>query len=267
MAESARPVALITGASGGIGLELARLCARGGHDLILVARNQGKLEEIAKYLSGMYQTRVELIAADLDDAEAPAAIVDAAARRGMVVDVLINNAGFGAWGLFGRADLERQLTMIQVNVLALTHLTRLLLPGMITRRKGRILNVASTAAFAPGPLMAVYYATKAYVLSFSEAISNELRGTGITVTALCPGPTRTGFAETAGLVGSNLFNGSNVMGVESVAEAGYRGMMRGRAVVIPGLANKVIVQSLRIAPRWAVRMVTRWFQEARRGDA
>jgi hypothetical protein len=266
MAESPRPVALITGASGGIGLELARLCAKGGHDLILVARNQAKLEEIAKYLSGMYQIRVELIAADLADAEAPAAIVGAAAGRGMAVDVLVNNAGFGDWGLFGRADLERQLAMIQVNVIALTQLTRLLLPGMVTRRKGRILNVASTAAFAPGPLMAVYYATKAYVLSFSEAISTELRGTGITVTALCPGPTRTGFAEAAGVVGSNLYHGPNVMGVESVAESGYRGMMRGRTVVIPGLANKLIVQSIRISPRWAVRMVTRWFQERRRGE-
>ena len=266
MAESVRPVALITGASGGIGLELARLCAKGGHDLILVARNQAKLEEIAKYLSGMYQRRVELIAADLTDAETPAAIVDVATGRGMVVDVLINNAGIGDWGLFGRADLERQLTMIQVNVTALTHLTRLLLPGMITRRKGRILNVASTAAFAPGPLMAVYYASKAYVLSFSEAIGNELSGTGITVTALCPGPTRTGFAATAGLLGSNLFNGPNVMGVEPVAEAGYRGMMRGRAVVVPGMANKLIVQSTRISPRWAVRMVTRWFQEGRRRE-
>jgi short-subunit dehydrogenase len=266
MAESARPVALITGASGGIGLELARLCAKGGHDLILVARHQTKLEEIAKYLSGMYQIRVELIMADLSDAETPAAIVDTAASRGMVVDVLVNNAGFGDWGLFGRADLERQLEMIQVNVTALTQLTRLLLPGMITRRKGRILNVASTAAFAPGPLMAVYYATKAYVLSFSEAIGNELSGTGITVTALCPGPTRTGFATTAGLVGSNLFNGPNVMGVESVAAAGYRGMMRGRMVVVPGMANKLLIQSIRISPRWAVRMITRWFQEGRKGE-
>lgn len=260
-----RPVALITGASGGIGLELARLCAKGGHDLILVARNQAKLEEIAKYLSGMYQIRVELIVADLADAETPAAIVDTAATRGLVVDVLINNAGFGDWGLFGRADLERQLAMIQVNVTALTELTRRFLPGMISRRKGRIMNVASTAGFTPGPLMAVYYATKAYVLSFSEAIANELSGTGITVTALCPGPTLTGFAGTAGLTGSNLFNAPNVMAVESVAETGYRGMMRGRTVVIPGLANKFLIQSIRISPRWAVRMVTRWFQEGRRG--
>jgi short-subunit dehydrogenase len=266
MADSVRPVALITGASGGIGLELARLCAKGGHDLILVARNQAKLEEIAKYLSGMYQIRVELIAADLADAEAPAAVVGAAAGRGMVVDVLVNNAGFGDWGLFGRADLDRQLAMIQVNVIALTQLTRLLLPGMITRRKGRILNIASTAAFAPGPLMAVYYATKAYVLSFSEAIANELSGTGITVTALCPGPTRTGFAATAGLVGSNLFNGPNVMAVEAVAEAGYRGMMQGRTIVVPGLANNLLIQSMRISPRWAVRMITRWFQEGRRKE-
>jgi short-subunit dehydrogenase len=192
--------------------------------------------------------------------------VEAAADRGMAVDVLVNNAGFGDWGLFGRADLERQLTMIQVNVIALTELTRRLLPGMISRRRGRILNVSSTAGFAPGPLMAVYYATKAYVLSFSEAIANELSGTGITVTALCPGPTRTGFAATAGVTGSNLFGTPNVMAMEPVAEAGYRGMMRGRAVVVPGLANKLLLFVIRLSPRWAVRKVTRWFQEGRKGE-
>jgi uncharacterized protein len=218
------------------------LCAKGGHDLILVARNQAKLEEITKYLSGMYAIRVESIVADLADAEVPAAIAEELARRGLAVDLLINNAGFGDWGLFGRANIERQLAMIQVNVIALTHLTRLLLPGMVHRRRGRILNVASTAGFAPGPLMAVYYATKAYVVSFSEAIGNELQGTGVTVTALCPGPTQTGFAE-----------------------AGYRGMMRGRAIVIPGIANKLLIQCIRIAPRWLLRAITRWFQEGRTG--
>lgn len=263
MSEPGRPVALVTGASGGIGLELARLCAKGGHDLVLVARNQAKLEEIAKYLSGMYQIRVEVIPADLADAEAPAAIVEETGRRGLTIDVLVNNAGFGDWGLFGRADLERQLAMIQVNVTSLTHLTRLLLPGMVHRRRGRILNVASTAAFAPGPLMAVYYATKAYVLSFSEAIGNELAGTGITVTVLCPGPTRTGFADRAGLQDSNLFGSPMVMDAAGVAEAGYRGMLHGKAIVIPGLLNKLVIQSIRISPRWAVRMVTRWFQERR----
>jgi short-subunit dehydrogenase len=260
---AARPVALITGASGGIGLELARLAAKDGHDLILVARSETKLAEIAKYLTGMYQVRVERIVADLADPDAPAAIVERAQGLGMDVEVLINNAGFGDWGLFGRADLARQLEMIQVNVTALTQLTRLFLPGMIHRRRGRILNLGSTAGFAPGPLMSVYYATKAYVISFSEAIGHELRGTGVTVTVLCPGPVRTGFAERAGTGGSNLFSDPNVMEPGPVAEAGYRGMRRGRAIVIPGVANKLLIQSLRLSPRWAVRVITRWFQEGR----
>lgn len=260
---AARPAALITGASGGIGLELARLCAKGGHDLILVARNQAKLEEVAKYLSGMYQIRAEVIAADLADSEAPHAIMQEIESRGLSVDVLVNNAGFGDWGLFGRADLDRQLAMIQVNITALTVLTRLVLPGMVSRHRGRILNVASTAGFAPGPLMAVYYASKAYVISFSEAISNELRGTGITVTALCPGPTRTSFFEQAGMQGSNLATAPHVMAVEPVARAGYRGMMRGAVLVVPGLANKGLIFAIRLGPRWLVRRITRWFQEGR----
>lgn len=266
MTNSARPVALITGASGGIGLELARLCAKGGHDVVLVARNREKLEEAAKYLSGMYGIRAESIAADLKDPDAPQAILGQAERLGMGIDVLINNAGFGDWGLFGRADLQRQLDMLQVNVVALTTLTRLALPRMVSQRKGRILNVASTAAFAPGPLMAVYYASKAYVLSFSEALSNEFKGTGITVTALCPGPTRTGFAEEAGMVHSNLFSSPNVMDAAPVAVAGYQAMMLGRAVVVPGIANKLLIQSIRISPRFLTRMITRWFQEGRQGQ-
>ncbi len=263
MSASGRAVALVTGASSGIGLELARLCARGGHDLVLVARNQAKLEELARYLGGMYHVRVEVVPADLARPEAPEEILHEVSRRGLALEVLINNAGFGEWGLFGRQDLARVLAMIQVNVTALTALTRLVLPQLVSRRKGRILNVASTAAFAPGPLMAVYYATKAYVLHFSEAIGNELRGTGVTVTALCPGPTRTGFAEAAGMGETNLFRGPAVMGVERVALAGYRGMMRGKAVVIPGVLNRLLVLAIRLSPRWAVRQVARWLQERR----
>ncbi len=265
MPDSPRPVALITGASGGLGLELARLAARDGHDLVLVARREEQLREVAKYLNGMYGIRAEVIVADLAEPEAPEAILGQVEQLGLGVDVLVNNAGFGDWGLFGRADLARQLAMVQVNVTALTELTRRCLPRMVSRRGGRILNVASTAAFAPGPLMAVYYASKAYVLSFSEAIGNELQGTGITVTALCPGPTRTGFAAAAGIEESNLFSGPNVMEVGPVAAAGWRGLQRGRAVVVPGLLNKLLLFSVRLGPRWLVRRITRRFQERRAG--
>jgi hypothetical protein len=263
MTDSARSVALITGASGGIGLELARLCAKGGHDVILVARSQAKLEEIAKYLSGMYQARVEIIVADLADPEAPQAIMEEVARRGLGIDVLVNNAGFGQWGLFGRGDPARQLAMVHVNVVALMQLTRLALPRMVSQRRGRILNVASTAGFAPGPLMAVYYATKAFVVSFTEAVAQELKGTGITATALCPGPTRTGFGAEAGTADTNLFKTPAVMDPAPVAEAGYRGMIRGRVLVVPGIPNKLLLLVIRLSPRWAVRVVSRWLQERR----
>jgi uncharacterized protein len=260
---ASRPTALITGASGGIGLELARLCAKDGHDLVLVARNEAKLQEVAKYLNGMYRSRVEVIPADLAQPGQARAIMHAVSDLGMAVDVLVNNAGFGEWGLFGREDPLQVLAMLQVNIVALTELTRLVLPRMVSQHRGRILNLSSTAAFAPGPLMAVYYASKAYVLLFSEAIGNELRGTGVTVTALCPGPTRTGFAERAGVKGTNLFEGPNVMEVQPVALAGYRAMRRGRAVVVPGLFNKLLIFSIRISPRFAVTRITRWFQERR----
>ncbi len=258
-----RPVALITGASGGIGLELARLCARGGHDVILVARNAPKLEELAKYLGGMYNVRTEVIVADLEDPEAPQAILEEVERRGLGVDALINNAGFGDWGLFGRADLEKQLAMVQVNIVALMILTRLVLPRMVSQRKGRILNVASTAAFQPGPLMATYYASKAFVLSFSEALSNEFKGTGITVTALCPGPTSTKFFEVANLPQNIPMTGPFMMPVEPVAEAGYQGMMRGSTVVVPGFLNKLLVFSGRLVPRSIPTAIARRIQEGR----
>jgi short-subunit dehydrogenase len=263
MTTASRPVALITGASGGIGLELARLCAKGGHDLILVARRREKLEEIAKYLGGMYNVRSEIIVADLTDPAAPRAIYDQVEALGLSVDVLINNAGFGQWGLFGRAVLSRQLDMIHVNITALTELTRLFMPKMITARKGRIMNVSSVAGFMPGPLIAVYYASKAFVLSFTEAIGNELQGTGITATALCPGPTKTGFADEAGYSTSNLFATPGVMEAAPVALAGYRGMKRGKAVVIPGWKNKALIFALRLGPRWLVRMISRKLQETR----
>lgn len=261
MTPPARPVALITGASGGIGLELARLCARDGHDVILVARSQAKLEELAKYLSGMYAVRAEVIVADLTDAEAPHAIMERVAALGTGIDVLINNAGFGLWGLFGRQDEQQLLDVLQVNVTALTLLTRLALPRMVTQRRGRILNVASGGGFAPGPLMAVYFATKSYVIHFSEAIANELEGTGVTVTALCPGPVPTGFGAASGMDGVNLQDLPGALDAATVAHIGYRGMRRGKRIVVPGLAMKLLILSIRLGPRWLVLRITRRLQE------
>jgi short-subunit dehydrogenase len=190
-----RLTALITGGSGGIGLEVAKVLGRKGFDLVLVARTRDSLEAAAGQIEGKYEVKVHVFAADLRRREAPEAIFDFLRNEGIAVEILVNNAGFGLGGEFAETKITRELEMIQVNIAALTHLTKLFLPAMIKAKSGRILNLASTAAFQPGPLMAVYYATKAYVLSFSEALAEELRHSGVTVTALCPGPTRTDFAR------------------------------------------------------------------------
>jgi len=247
--------ALITGASGGIGLELARLFAADKWDVALVARSEGKLKEVAAELQSAHGITARVIAADLAKREAPANIIEA--LRGVEIDALVNNAGFGLGGEFAKTDLNAELEMIQVNITALTHLTKLVLPAMVARRRGAILNVASTAAFQPGPLMAVYYATKAYVLSFSEAIADELRNSGVTVTALCPGPTATGFAAAANMESSALFKVTPPAGPKSVARAGYEGMKTGKRIVIPGTKNKLLAQSIRISPRRLVTAIVR----------
>src|SRR6266496_2673190 len=233
-----RQTALVTGGSGGIGLELAKVLARNGFDLVLVSRTRDSLEAAAGQIEGKYDVKVHVFAADLRRREAPEAIFDFLHNENTAIDVLVNNAGFGLGGEFAETELTRELEMIQVNIAALTHLTKLFLPAMIKRRSGRILNVASTAAFQPGPLMSVYYATKAYVLSFSEAIAEELRDSGVTVTALCPGPTQTGFASAANMEASRLF-GNRVARSSDVARAGYDAMKRGTRVVVPGLRNKL----------------------------
>lgn len=258
------PTALVTGASSGIGLELAGLLARDRHDLVLIARNRERLETVARGLSQEYRIRADPLAADLSEPDAPVRIADDLADRSIAVDVLVNDAGFGAHGLFATRPLGEILAMIQVNVTALTHLTALFLPAMLERRAGRILNLASTAAFQPGPLMAVYYATKAYVLSFSEALASETAGTGVTVTALCPGPVRTEFQKRAGTEKTALFTGPLVAPVRDVAEAGFRGLMRGDPLVIPGFGNKALVQALRVSPRRLVTAISRRIQEERR---
>ena len=259
------PTALVTGASSGIGWELANLFASDRHDLVLVARNKERLEQRGRELSAGFGVAVRVIAKDLADPDAPLDIFEEIRAAGFEVDALVNNAAFGVYGPFARTEAARGLEMIQVNVVAVTHLTKLFLPPMLERRRGRILNVSSTAAFQPGPLMAVYYATKAFVLSFSEAIGNELTGSGVTVTALCPGPTNTEFQKVAGMEETRLFTGPLVKDPRSVARAGYAGMKRGKRIVIPGLGNKLLAQSVRFAPRHLVTQVTRFIQEKRSG--
>lgn len=261
-----RPGALVTGASSGIGYELAKILAREGHDLALVARSVDQLEKIAADLAEDFGVRAIAVPADLSDAESPDHVFSQLREADLEVDVLINNAGFGTMGRFARSDTAAQVDMVAVNVSALTHLTRLFLDPMIGRGQGRIMNVASTAAFQPGPFMAVYFATKAYVLSFSEALAEELRGTGVTVTALCPGPTVTGFQKRAGMehapIGGRMVTGD----AAAVARAGYAGMMKGRPVVIPGFFNRVGSKLPRLFPRGlATRVVAR--MTSARGEA
>ncbi len=258
-----RPTALVTGGSGGIGLELAKVLARNGFDLVLVARKRDTLEAAAGQLEGKFDVRVHVFAADLRRREAPQEIFDFLQNENIPIEVLVNNAGFGLGGEFSETAVQRELDMIQVNIAALTHLTKLFLAPMIKRRSGRVLNVASTAAFQPGPLMAVYYATKAYVLSFSEALSEELRNTEITVTALCPGPTDTDFADTAEMGSSRLFNTFGIADAADVAKYGFDAMMSGKRLAIPGIKNKILAQANRLAPRALSARLARIAQESR----
>ena len=241
--------ALVTGASVGIGLELARLLAADCYSLVLVARNAERLNTVAVELTTLGAPAVRVIPKDLSKPNACEEI--AAELAGAPIDILINNAGFGVGGQFCEADIGQQLDLLQVNIVALTHLARLILPGMIQRRRGRVMNLASVAAFVAGPWMALYYASKAYVLSFSLALSEECRNSGVTVTAVCPGPTQTEFFDRAGVASAALSKG-NLMSAESVARIGYAAMMRGRPLVVTGLANKTIAQITRFLPRMAL---------------
>jgi uncharacterized protein len=254
--------ALITGASGGIGEELARLMAADGSDLVLVARSRERLQALADELGSSHRITARVVAKDLSEPAAPQEIFSELASEGIEIETLINNAGFGSYGLFTETDLAHELDLLEVNVVALTHLTKLFLPGMIARRRGYVMNVASTAAFQPGPLMAVYYASKAYVLSFSEALSNETAGTGVVVSALCPGPTETGFVAAAGMEQSKLFE-RGAMTAREVAEAGYRGLLAGKRLVIPGRRNSLIARTVGLMPRGLVLKAVRRIQEQR----
>lgn len=247
---------LITGGSSGIGRELARLFAADGRPLVLVARGTSGLAQAAAELRQAHQADVTTIPADLS---VPAEIDRLAERLragGIEIEVLVNNAGFGGGGPFARRKLADELGMIAVNVSAVTHLTRLLLPAMLERRRGRILNVGSTAGFQPGPYMAVYYATKAYVVSFSEAIADELSGSGLRVSCLAPGPTATAFAAEAGATQSRLFQG-DTMTVDEVARIGYEGWKQGKPLVIAGARNRWRAFLVRLVPRAWVRKAVR----------
>jgi uncharacterized protein len=256
METSPRPLALVTGASGGIGAALARELARHGHDLVLAARGVAAMEALAAELheGGAGAT---MIAADLAQPGAAARLVDEIARRGLHIDVLINNAGLGAFGRFHRSDPVRISEILQVNIVALTELTRLLLPGMIARGHGKLMLVASVAGFQPGPHMAAYFASKAYVLSLGEALAYELRRTGVSVTVLCPGATATNFFATAGndisFMGRYL---RRMMPAEEVARLGYRGLAAGRRVVVTGAANWLVAQAGRFMPHRLTLPVT-----------
>lgn len=243
-------IALVTGASGGIGLEIARVLAP-DHDVVLVARSAAKLETLSEELGG-----ARVIAADLSD---PSAVAKIAAEVPSV-DVLVNNAGVGDFGPFAQADVDATLAMIQLNVVSLTALTRAYLPGMLERRSGHILNVASTAAFGPGPLMAVYYATKAYVLSFTEAVAEEVRGSGVTATALCPGPTASGFQTAAHMELSPLVANKKLPSAANVAHFGVKAMNSGDVVAVPGMLNKLMATGARFTPRPVMRRLVHKLQ-------
>ncbi len=240
--------ALITGATSGIGYALATECARGGYPLILVARHQEQLEKTAETLRTSFGIQATSIAEDLSMPGAAQRVIDRITHDSMTVDVLINNAGIGLRGKFAENDLHEEQQLLQLNMIALTELTKLILPSMLAKKSGKILNVASTAAFQAGPLMATYYASKAYVLSFSEALRSELMGSGVTVTVVCPGPTETGFAKQARMQHARLFTGK-VMDASIVARRAYAGMQAGKHLVIPGLKNKLEVFGTRFAPR------------------
>ncbi|MBU6230957.1 MAG: SDR family oxidoreductase [Cyanobacteria bacterium REEB459] len=238
---------LITGASSGIGYELARVGAAHNHDLILVARRADRLQALQQELTNRWGVQVWIYVADLTDAQARQQLFDWSQDQAIRLYGLVNNAGFGHQDPLAEANWERQNAMLQLNIVALTHLTRLYLPGLIAQGQGRILNVASTAAFLPGPYMAVYFASKAYVRSFTTAIASELQGTGVTATTLCPGPTRSEFQEQAGVSNSKLFQGELPSAAE-VAAYGYTAMEQGQAIAVHGFMNQVLTQLARLLP-------------------
>jgi short-subunit dehydrogenase len=253
--------ALITGASNGIGLELAKVHASKGGDLVLVARNKTKLDELKAELESQFKVSVYTIGKDLSANNSAQEVYDETTKQNIQIDYLINNAGFGDFGIFAETEWNKELQMINLNITTLTQFTKLYLQDMVKRKSGKIMNVASTAAFQSGPTMSVYYATKAYVLSFSEAVDNEVSGKGVTVTTLCPGPTESGFQAAAAMEESNLVKGKKLPAAKEVAEYGYSSMMKGKTVAIHGMMNWIMANSVRFTPRALVVKLTRKIQD------
>jgi len=253
--------ALITGASNGIGYELAKIHAAKGGDLVLVARSKPKLDELKNELENQFKVSVYTIGKDLSASNSALEIYEETKKQNIQIDYLINNAGFGDYGMFSETSWDKEQQMIQLNITTLTQFTKLYLQEMIHRGAGKIMNVASTAAFQSGPTMAVYYATKAYVLSFSEAVDNEVRSRGITVTTLCPGPTESGFQTAASMEESRLVKGRKLPTSKKVAEYGYAAMLKGKTVAIHGWMNYIMACSVRFLPRNMVVKVTRMIQD------
>lgn len=256
--------ALITGASSGIGRELAFIFAREGYSLVLTARRKELLEELENAIRSKYPTTIELIATDISDRIGVESLISHIKAKQITPVVLVNNAGFGLFGEFTETDLKKELMMIDLNIVAPVILTKAFLPNMIRNKNGKILNIASTAAFQPGPLMSIYYASKSFVLSFSEAIAEELSGTGVTVTALCPGPTASEFQAVANMEGSRLFKSKKIPTSKEVAEYGYRSLVKNKRVAIHGLYNKTLATSTRFTPRWIVTRVVKYLQDKKK---
>jgi uncharacterized protein len=255
-------IALITGASSGIGLHLAREFASHGHPLVLVAPVEEELQKIAAEITAKYSTKVRVLSGDLEQPALPQEIFENLQREGVHVDILVNNAGFGFRGKWWELPIEQDMATIRLNIEAVLRLTKLFLPPMVQLGRGRLLNTASVAGFEPGPMLAVYHASKAFVLSWSEALAVELEDTAVSVTALCPGPTDTDFFPKAGMLGTRAFQGQNLMAPQDVAKAGYEAMMKGELFVVPGVANKALVAARRFLSETAqAKLNEKFYQE------
>ena len=248
-----RKTVLITGASGGLGLEFTKIYAREGYDLVVIARSEGKLYKLKNELETQYGCHVWVLAQDLSQPDAAYEVFNYTLEKNITVDTLVNNAGFGDFGNFWEVDAQRQTNLLQVNIMALVQLTRYFLPGMVERGCGSVLNLSSVAAFSAGPRMCLYYASKEFVRSFSEAVAEELRGTGVTVTALCPGPTATGFERAAQMRNSHMFSMFKPASAKTVAEVGFRAAQKGKVLCYYGLPTHAVNIAARLLPRSVCR--------------